>query len=376
MYRNETAAERGDGRVMVMTENRLARLARTDAEYARFGLSREIQPWEDGARTDNRAGTYEWWYFDAHLADGSVLVIVFQNKDFTVPRTGLDPLIRFELTLPDGRQIDKLERFDPSAWSAATDHADVRIGEGNRFTGDLHEYRISVDLGDVSADVTITGQVPAWRPETGVMLFGEKQDQEFAWLPSVPQGAVTARYTVDGRSTQTTGIGYHDHNWGDTALPTLIHNWYWARGQAGPFSVIASFITAAEAYDFGTIPLFLLAKDGEVLADDSTKVEFSREVVATDEHTGKPVADITRYTYVDGDDRYVVSFHRRQTIAAERMIDTIHGPKKLAAKLARFDGAYLRFSGKVTVEHHRGDELVEKADDDGVWELMYFGHAR
>jgi hypothetical protein len=359
-----------------MPRKELARLARTDAEYAAYGLTRKVERWEDGARTDNRAGTYEWWYFDAHLADGSVLVIVFQNKDFTVPRTGLDPLIRFELTLPDGRQIDKLEKFDAAQWSAATDHADVRIGEANRFTGDLHEYRIAVDLGDVSAEVTLTGQVPAWRPETGVMVFGEKQEQDFAWLPSVPQGEVRARYTVDGRTTETTGIGYHDHNWGNTALSTLIHNWYWARGQAGAFSVIASFITAAEAYDFDTIPLFMLARDGRVVADDPDKVEFVREVVATDEHTGKPVADITRYTYVDGDDTYVVSFHRRQTIAAERLIDTLHGPKKVAARLARFDGAYLRFSGKVSVTHRRADAVVEEAHDDGVWELMYFGHAR
>ncbi|WP_349428894.1 hydroxyneurosporene dehydrogenase [Microbacterium sp. LWS13-1.2] len=359
-----------------MTENTLARLARSDAEYTAFGLSRTIQRWEDGARTDNRAGTYEWWYFDAHLADGSVLVIVFQNKDFTVPRTALDPLIRFELTLPDGRQVDRIVRFNPAEWSAATDHADVRIGAGNRFSGDLHEYRISVDLGDVSADVVITGEVPAWRPETGIMLFGERQDHEFGWLPSVPQGQVTASYTVDGKTTETTGVGYHDHNWGNAALPSLIHNWYWARGQAGPFSVIASYITAAEDYDFNTIPLFLLAKDGEVVADDDTKVTFDTEVVATDERTGKPVADVTRYTYVDGDDTYVVKFERRQTIASERLIDTLSGPKKLAAKIARFDGAYLRFSGAVTVEHYRRGDLVDTANDDGVWELMYFGHAR
>ena len=359
-----------------MSNRNLAGLARTEADYAKYGLSRTVEPWEDGARTDNRAGTYEWWYFDAHLADGSVLVIVFQNKDFTVPRTGLDPLIRFELTLPDGRQIDRLVHFDPAEWSAATDHADVRIGAANRFTGDLHAYRISVDLGDVSADVVITGDVPAWRPETGIMLFGEKQEHEFAWLPSVPQGQVTASYTVDGTTTETTGVGYHDHNWGNTPLASLIHNWYWARGQAGPFSVIASYITAAEAYEFDTIPLFLLAKDGEVVADDDTKVTFEREQIETDEHTGKPVADVTRYTYVDGDDTYVVSFERRQAIAGERLIDTLSGPKKLAARLARFDGAYLRFSGMVTVEHYHRGALVEEADDDGVWELMYFGHAR
>ena len=86
--------------------------------------------------------------------------------------------------------------------------------------------------------------------------------------------------------------------------------------------------------------------------------------------------DADYYVLVDGDDTYTVTFRRRQTIAAERLIDTIRGPKRLAARLARFDGAYLRFAGEVKVEHRRDGELIEEADDDGVWELMYFGHAR
>ena len=48
--------------------NTLAGVANTPDDYARFGLSStSIEPWEDGARTDDSAGTYEWWYFDAHL---------------------------------------------------------------------------------------------------------------------------------------------------------------------------------------------------------------------------------------------------------------------------------------------------------------------
>jgi predicted secreted hydrolase len=28
------------------------------------------EKWEDGIRTSGEKGTYEWWYFDAHLDDG------------------------------------------------------------------------------------------------------------------------------------------------------------------------------------------------------------------------------------------------------------------------------------------------------------------
>jgi hypothetical protein len=54
----------------------LAVLASTDADYERYGVARErVEPFEDGARTDGRPGTYEWWYFDAHLEDGAKLVV-------------------------------------------------------------------------------------------------------------------------------------------------------------------------------------------------------------------------------------------------------------------------------------------------------------
>jgi hypothetical protein len=356
--------------------NRLAVLANSPEDYRRLGLSpTSIEPWEDGARTDDSAGTYEWWYFDAHLADGAKLVVVFMNKDLAEPQKPLSPLLRLELDLSDGRRFEKLIHFPPSAWSAAHDHADVRLGD-NRFTGDLHTYRIEATAEEISVDVTLTGEVPAWRPGSGYMLFGEDRSLEFAWLPAVPQGAVRVTYTVDGEEHQTTGVGYHDHNWGNVGLMKIVHDWYWARGQAGPYSVIASYITSAKQYGFEPIPIFMLARDNVVIGDDPAKVTFEREGIYTDETTEKPVATTTRYIYQDGEDRYVVSFTRIRDLTLNRMIDSVKGLKHIAARLAHFDGAYLRFAGDIEVSHERGSELIETHKNEAIWELMYFGHAR
>ena len=108
--------------------DKLAVMASSPADYERLGLSPDsIAPWEDGARTDDSAGTYEWWYFDAHLADGAKLVVSFMNKDIAEPKA-LSPLIRLDLDLPDGRHFEKIAHFPADEWSAATDHADVRLG--------------------------------------------------------------------------------------------------------------------------------------------------------------------------------------------------------------------------------------------------------
>jgi hypothetical protein len=75
----------------------------------------------------------------------------------------------------------------------------------------------------------------------------------------------------------------------------VVHDWYWARGQAGPCSVIASYVTSAEKYGYEPIPIFMLARENVLVGDDPAKVTFERGVY-TDQATGKPVAATTRYT--------------------------------------------------------------------------------
>ena len=133
---------------------------------------------------------------------------------------------------------------------------------------------------------------------------------------------------------------------------------------------------SSDLYGYEELPIFMLARDGAVVADDSRAVRFDAEDVYTDDLTGKPVANVTRYTYDAGDDRYVVTFVRENDLSRSRMIEGIHGPKRALATLARFDGAYLRFTGQIRVESYRRGDRVEEFSDDAIWELMYFGHAR
>ena len=53
-----------------------ASLAPSTTQYEKLGIDPpRVEPWEDGCRTDGSPGTYEWWYFDLNLDDGSTLVI-------------------------------------------------------------------------------------------------------------------------------------------------------------------------------------------------------------------------------------------------------------------------------------------------------------
>src|SRR5438067_13345255 len=77
----------------------LTRLGSTPEDYQRIGIKPDqVLGWEDAARTDGGAGTWEWWYFDANLDDGAKLVVVFYTKS---PQTEINrplaPMIRIDL---------------------------------------------------------------------------------------------------------------------------------------------------------------------------------------------------------------------------------------------------------------------------------------
>jgi hypothetical protein len=342
-----------------------------------------VAQFEDGHRIGTEKGRYEWWYFDAHLDDGATVVVVFWTKPNVSPNGPLAPRITIDLTLPDGRRFEKFYDTTADQFAASKEGCDVRIGT-NRFVGDLHRYRITAAIEEISVEIELTGEVRAWRPKSGHLYFGaEGRETLFAWLPTVPQGVAHVRCKIGHEEYCASGSGYHDHNWGDVPMQSLMRHWYWARAKAGPYTVIACHITATEAYGYETQILYILAKDNEIIADDDVRVSFEIEGVATDAKTGKPVAGITRYTYRDGDARYrdgdvryVVTFERQKTI--KQAIFTERAPfiKRLIAKIVGFDGAYHRFTGKVTIEKFEKDVRVEILEDQAIWELMYLGKAR
>ena len=359
-----------------MSMTRLARLADRDDDYARLGLQRgRVEPWEDGMRTSGERGSYEWWYFDSHLEDGSSLVITFYTKWILQPKGPEAPMVIVNLDRPGKPTQQVTIHATPAQFSASKERCDVRVKDCS-FRGDLHTYQIKVVDDALTIDAELVGQVPSWRPATGFTYFGARDEHTFAWMPAVPQGRVTVTLTEKDSSPQTlTGIGYHDHNWGDVVMSKLLNHWYWGRAQAGPYSVIAAYLYATSEYGRTELPQILIAKNGQIVADQASRVRLTLEDVFTDPKSRKPVANRVIYDYTQDDRvRYRVTFQRSETILDYELADTVTGFKHVLARMARVDGAYLRFSGTVTVEKFEAGQSVERASDPGIWELMYLGH--
>jgi len=349
-----------------------------EKDYQRMGLSRTgIDIWEDGLRTDGGEGTFEWWYFDAKLGDGSTIVVVFYTKNMLDISTPMAPFVSVSMTDPDGKTT--LNRYyypEKNDYQFSKKRCDVRIGK-NMVSGDLHQYSLHLDFDDILADINFQGTTPAWRPETGHSYFVDDSGETFfAWLPSIPQGTVNGTMSIGGKLLEIEGSAYHDHNWGNGSMVKQMHDWYWGRAEVGPYTVITAWITTTEEYGGKPGPVFFLSRDGKILAEDSKYVTCELKDIYVDQNTGKPVAKTIIYNYDDGTDHYRVTFYRERDIENVNFLDLATGLDYIVGKLVGFDGAYIRFSGRVTIDRLVANQVVDSAaEESAVWELMYFGHA-
>ena len=182
------------------------------AHYEKLGLiPHQVQLWEDGMRTDGSKGTYEWWYFDSSYPDGTKLIIFFYSKSPIMVDGPIKPMATMELTLPDGRKFE--EQVDAAIADSfySKEKCDIRIGQCH-MDGDLTHYNIVFKGKTMSATVSLTNTVPAWRSQCGPIFFGDNEEYYFNWLPATPEGIAVADVTYSEGNLHLEGSGYHDHN--------------------------------------------------------------------------------------------------------------------------------------------------------------------
>lgn len=331
--------------------------------YQRLGLvPGVIEEWEDGLRTAAADGTFEWWYFDAHLDDGSTVTVEFHTKPpYLSPRAPLTPFVLMTRTAPDGTRTDWTYLGDPAEFAASEHGCDVTIGP-NTFRGDRSGYVVHVEIEDLIADFTLSAEVPPWRPETGHAFFGEQEEHYIAWLPVVARGAVDAAIAVDGRRESRSGTGYHDHNWGNIAPRKVLDHWYWGRARVGDYTVVTLMFVSGAEYANVPLPAFMVAKGDQIIASavGSDRISFTGGDVVGHPETGVPVHQRLEYRFVEGGQAFDVTFERPQNVST------------LDFGAA---GAYLRFIGDVTVEHDDGSGASSQTGRT-LWELLYFGDRR
>ena len=334
-------------------------------------LGEAVQLWEDGARTDDSNNQFEWWYFDAELDDGSMVVAYFYKVHFLKDQF----FIGFNYTSPEKEDFFKLKYFKKNEVSFQSDSCAVLMNK-NSFSGNLNDYNVVLNSDDFDGfgfNLNLKSLVSPYRPQDGIIKAGSDY---FAWLAAVPNGNVDGTITVRGEEKKIKGSGYHDHNWGNTPLQKLFKSWTWFRGKAGPYTVILAELNAVESRGGFDIPILFVADENKVLVDKFGNRELltMKNNLIEDYYPSKNEPQFSNF---------LISTHDNVSvkISGNRVIDNIEIFKRmsppvplnlfkpvvnLAFKSSGIDPFYTRFASSFVLKIDKNTEI----DGTGVMEIM------
>lgn len=325
---------------------------------AREGLTETIQPWEDGIRAETGPGFFEWWYFDAHLNNDTTVVIVFATKHILERNGPLKPAVLLTINFPNVDKIFRTANFPASQFSAARENCEIAIGP-NRARGDLRTYQLHVEMeagpetdsGPITIDLTFTGLVPPWRPGAGKSYFGDT-GHYFAWLPAIPYGRVEGTIDYDGQIRQVSGVGYHDHNWGNVGLNKVMDHWYWGRARIGDYTIIYVEQIGAQAYGYTRMPVFMLAKGDKILTGDGSKLVM-KAADFVPHPGGRAWPREVDFHWQDNSDSIHLSLRQPKLIEAISLLASFPAWKRMLIRLFA-NPYYLRFNAELVLSIHLG----------------------
>ncbi|MEX1378220.1 MAG: hypothetical protein AB1Z23_12220 [Eubacteriales bacterium] len=356
-----------------MDKDNSAALQNIEDEYNKLNIKRnDIEIWEDGMRTTGQKNTFEWWYTDAEFEDGTTIVVVFFTKFGFDVKGPAHPTATIDITLPDGTKIiQQVCEQKGQVIDASRKMCDVKVKESyiKYIDGD---YELQYKDEKIEYRAHMKSLLPMWRPETGHMFFGKKQEVFFAWMPAQPSCKVDATLSVDGKQKNIKGIGYHDHNWGNISMNKVMNHWYWGRANIGGYTIITSDIISEKKYGYKRLPIFMIAKDGKIIETDLTKTKVIRQDTYQHEVTGKFMDNhLTFINYHDGAE-YKVEFMRKRDIVAASLLEQLPKSKRFIAKLIGANPTYVRILGDVrlTITKDGKSDVIEH---EGLWEQMFFG---
>ena len=156
----------------------------------------------------------------------------------------------------------------------------------------------------------------------------------------------------------------------------LMNDWYWGRAKVGDYVVVSSYIYANKKDNYAATPVFMLAKDGKIIADDALNyLRYEEKDFIKDDYTKRYVAKTLIYEYIDNEHNihYRVTYSKGdEDVERHRMRDIVGKPLAVICYLLGFRGSYHRMGGTVMIEKIEDGKVVEKVESKAMWEQMCF----
>src|SRR5260221_2063141 len=201
----------------------------TEADFAFFDLAQDkVELKSDGWRTKKIAddpNVYEWWYFDIHNHDGTVITGMLspQTAIGRVPRFRTPPAMARLDVNRNNVQSNAVETFPIEQFASAIDSCDVRSG-GLTMRGDFTELQIRGKVKDREIDVVFRQTARPLRVGNGYVFLGST-DSFQGWFNAFPSARATGHQVIEGETIEIHRVGYHDHNYGNVPVAQAYRGW-------------------------------------------------------------------------------------------------------------------------------------------------------
>jgi hypothetical protein len=326
----------------------------------RDALIEVLKPEEDGLHIDmGKRSLYEWWYFDAHLDNGHILVVFFYASN---PNPGLQGKIGVEIVLidPNGKRKQKFFAYPKSDFTAASDKPDVRIGKNRlkveQAEGELPTYDIYVSEPGLGCHLKYAAEVNGWKPGTGLSHFGDFGF--FAWVVPFARASVEGTVVDGDKIIQVTGIGYHDHNWLNFQFQKIIDYWMWGRIYSQNFTIAYAYIQCNDTVEDHAVKVLMLA-DGQEIILSTGEFDFGYQGL---EYNSQAGYRFPRRTIIAAPPELKVTLDVTRVLEAQDMLDNFNPLVRFLAKnILRLKPGYFRLVSDFEIEVDRGAGISKES---------------
>jgi hypothetical protein len=258
--------------------------------------------WMYHADKDKSAGSYEWWYMDAHLENGYLVTVAFQVPTVIAPKyvkyytdqlmklpvPPYNPqeytMVSFVVNNEKGVPVFYATEDVPLDRISMPAEQDMTVKLNNcrlemKQTGALPVYIAKMDIMDANgnaakAELVFEPAVPAITAGRGrtfdAVVNGRRLSDDWAILAATAR--VKADISITGKDTGRTtrisgkGFGYFDKNWGNHFVYDTAKGWIWARIAEADLTIVLSEVPNYYSASYPTYQPCIVVHNGRILA--------------------------------------------------------------------------------------------------------------
>lgn len=279
----------------------------------------------------------EWWYFDARLEDGHVVVGFLQASELMTRKPGIE----IHVYKPSGEKLSVVKKFPAAELRASEEMCDVWVGKNRCWVdwpeeGDLPTHHLFISEGGMELDLTFTSEVPGWKPGRGRTTYGDRG--YFSWVVPIPRARVGGTVKFEGKTLQARGIGYHDHNVITADARRIISWWYWGRLYTDDFTLLYAYVRTKKRFgNVASTPLMLAYRDKVIISSGEM-------VLREDKVTFNPTANRTYPAVLELEipDRVYLRFDVKRIIDCNDLLKEMGHPIVLNAAVRWLVNRFMR----------------------------------